>query len=80
MLGSWSFNDYFKTEACFMAWQLLTQVYKIPPQQLFITYFGGDQLLNLPADEECKEIWLSLGCVYWHIKSVQRIQLGANRF
>ena len=61
MLGSWSFNDYFKEEACSMAWQLLTQVYKIPPHQLYITYFGGDQLLNLPADEECKEIWLSLG-------------------
>jgi alanyl-tRNA synthetase len=61
MLGSWSFNDYFKKEACSMAWQLLTQVYQIPPQKLFITYFGGNQSLGLPSDEECREIWLSLG-------------------
>ena len=44
-----------------MAWQLLTEVYKIPPNQLFITYFGGNPSLCLPPDEECKDIWLSLG-------------------
>ncbi len=44
-----------------MAWQLLTEVYQIPPQKLFITYFGGNPSLGLPVDEECRDIWLSLG-------------------
>ena len=61
MLGTWSFNDYFKHEACKMAWQLLTQVYCIEPRKLFITYFGGNIELGLPPDLECREIWLSLG-------------------
>ena len=64
MLGTWSFGDYFKTEACSMAWNLLTQVYKIPPNKLFVTYFGGDEKLCLPPDIECKDIWLSLGYAY----------------
>lgn len=61
MLGSWSFNDYFKTEACQMAWQLLTQGYRIPPEKLFVSYFGGCKTLGIPEDVECREIWLSLG-------------------
>lgn len=67
MLGSWSFNDYFKKEACSMAWQLLTEVYQIPPKKLFVTYFGGNESLGLPSDEECREIWLSLGVAADHI-------------
>ncbi|KAI9551853.1 hypothetical protein GHT06_022189 [Daphnia sinensis] len=67
MLGSWSFNDYFKKEACSMAWQLLTEVYRIPPKKIFITYFGGNESLGLPSDEECREIWLSLGVAADHI-------------
>ncbi|XP_048363061.1 alanine--tRNA ligase, mitochondrial-like [Sphaerodactylus townsendi] len=61
MLGNWSFGDYFKEEACSMAWELLTQVYEIPKDRLYVTYFGGDTKLGLTADEECREIWLSLG-------------------
>ncbi|ELU07551.1 hypothetical protein CAPTEDRAFT_94502 [Capitella teleta] len=61
MLGSWSFGDYFKREACVMAWQLLTEVYKIPADQLLVTYFGGNTELGLEPDEECREIWLSIG-------------------
>ncbi|XP_077198371.1 alanine--tRNA ligase, mitochondrial isoform X2 [Paroedura picta] len=61
MLGNWSFGDYFKEEACSMAWELLTQVYEIPKDRLYVTYFEGDAKLELAADEECREIWLSLG-------------------
>ncbi|NWI90036.1 SYAM protein, partial [Pitta sordida] len=61
MLGNWSFGDYFKEEACSMAWELLTEVYKIPRDRLYVTYFGGDSTLGLSADEECRDIWLRLG-------------------
>ncbi|KAG7493024.1 hypothetical protein MATL_G00020050 [Megalops atlanticus] len=67
MLGNWSFGDYFKKEACFMAWQLLTEVYRIPPDRLYISYFGGDKTLGLAADEETREIWLSIGVRPDHI-------------
>ena len=61
MLGNWSFGDYYKTEACKWAWQLLTEVWKIDPNRLFVTYFAGDQNYNLGPDEETKDIWLSMG-------------------
>uniref|UniRef100_A0A182P134 Alanine--tRNA ligase n=1 Tax=Anopheles epiroticus TaxID=199890 RepID=A0A182P134_9DIPT len=61
MLGNWSFGDYFKREACQMAWDLLKHVYHIDMDRVYVTYFGGDAKLHLPADEECREIWLSLG-------------------
>ncbi|XP_069464965.1 alanine--tRNA ligase, mitochondrial [Ambystoma mexicanum] len=61
MLGNWSFGDYFKEEACSMAWELLTQVYGIPRERLYVTYFAGDPSSGLGADEESREIWLSLG-------------------
>ncbi|KAM3930663.1 LOW QUALITY PROTEIN: alanine--tRNA ligase, mitochondrial [Leptodactylus fuscus] len=61
MLGNWSFGDYFKDEACRMAWELLTVGYMIPPDRLYVTYFQGEPELGLAADEETREIWLSLG-------------------
>ncbi|XP_053793704.1 alanine--tRNA ligase, mitochondrial isoform X2 [Vidua chalybeata] len=61
MLGNWSFGDYFKEEACRMAWELLTEVYEIPRDRLYVTYFGGDPSLGLSADEECRDVWLCLG-------------------
>ncbi|CAH8871047.1 unnamed protein product [Trichobilharzia szidati] len=61
MLGNWSFGDYFKKEACEWAWELLTKVWKIPGDRLYVTYFGGNNTLNLPPDEEAREIWISLG-------------------
>ncbi|KAH0622607.1 hypothetical protein JD844_025040 [Phrynosoma platyrhinos] len=67
MLGNWSFGDYFKEEACKMAWELLTEIYEIPKDRLYVTYFGGDATLGLCADEETKEIWLSLGLSPSHV-------------
>ncbi|XP_067875804.1 alanine--tRNA ligase, mitochondrial-like isoform X3 [Heterodontus francisci] len=61
MLGNWSFGDYFKEEACRMAWELLTEVYRIPQDRLFVTFFGGDPPSGLTSDEETREIWLSIG-------------------
>ncbi|KAG4069870.1 hypothetical protein HA402_009577 [Bradysia odoriphaga] len=61
MLGNWSFGDYFKDKACRMAWDLLTNVYKIESSRLYVTYFGGDAKLGLEPDFECKEIWQSIG-------------------
>ncbi len=61
MLGNWSFGDYFKTEVCEWAWHLLTKVYKIPDERLYVTYFGGEPSMGLEPDLECKELWKKLG-------------------
>lgn len=61
MLGNWSFGDYFKEEACELAWNLLTGPYAISPDQLYVTYFGGSEELGLSADTETYEIWRKLG-------------------
>ncbi|KAI3810043.1 hypothetical protein L1987_19650 [Smallanthus sonchifolius] len=58
MLGNWSFGDYFKEEAIGWAWELLTVVYKLPTDRIYATYFGGDEKLGLPADNEARDIWL----------------------
>ncbi len=57
MLGNWSFGDYFKKEAIAYAWELLTKVYGIKEENLYVTYFGGDEKENLPADNEALEYW-----------------------
>ena len=57
MLGNWSFGDYFKKEAIAWSWELLTEVYKIPKDRLYVTYFEGDATENLPADEEALQEW-----------------------
>ncbi len=44
-----------------MAWELLTDVYKLPKERLYVTYFGGDEKLGLPADLEAKQLWLDIG-------------------
>eukprot|EP00262_Sarcandra_glabra_P004427 TRINITY_DN1544_c0_g3_i1.p1 TRINITY_DN1544_c0_g3~~TRINITY_DN1544_c0_g3_i1.p1 ORF type:complete len:1000 (+),score=224.20 TRINITY_DN1544_c0_g3_i1:2-3001(+) len=58
MLGNWSFGDYFKNEAIGWAWELLTQVYKLPTDRIYATYFGGDEKSGLAADNEARDIWL----------------------
>ncbi|XP_017733593.1 PREDICTED: alanine--tRNA ligase, mitochondrial isoform X2 [Rhinopithecus bieti] len=62
MLGNWAFGgEYFKEEACSMAWELLTQVYGIPVERLWVSYFDGDPKAGLEPDLETRDIWLSLG-------------------
>lgn len=67
MMGNWSFGDYFKKEICAWAWELLTQVYKLSGDRLYVTYFGGDAKSGLEPDLECKDIWLNLGLPESHI-------------
>lgn len=57
MLGNWSFGDYFKKEAIEWAWELLTEVYKIPKDRLYVTVFEGDKNDKLPFDEEAFKCW-----------------------
>ncbi len=57
MLGNWSFGDYFKKEAIAWAWELLTGVYKLRPEDLYVTVFGGDEHDGLPWDEEAFGYW-----------------------
>ncbi|CAJ1933811.1 unnamed protein product [Sphenostylis stenocarpa] len=58
MLGNWSFGDYFKAEAISWAWELLTNVYKLPSDRIYATYFGGDDKAGLGPDLEARDIWL----------------------
>ncbi|MCP3659648.1 MAG: alanine--tRNA ligase [Bacteroidetes bacterium] len=57
MLGNWSFGDYFKEGAIKFAWELLTNIYKIPNDKIYITIFEGDKRDNLKPDLESLEIW-----------------------
>ncbi|GGE64659.1 alanyl-tRNA synthetase [Pedobacter psychrotolerans] len=57
MLGNWSFGDYFKKEAIAWSWELLTEVYKIPKDQLYVTYFEGDEKEGLEKDQEAYDLW-----------------------
>ncbi|HEV8504487.1 MAG TPA: alanine--tRNA ligase, partial [Chitinophagaceae bacterium] len=57
MLGNWSFGDYFKKEAIEWSWQLLTEVFKIPADRLYVTVFGGDEKEKLPKDDEAVNEW-----------------------
>ena len=49
MLGNWSFGDYFKRESLHWAWELLTEVYKLPPERLLATVYQ--------EDDEAYDIW-----------------------
>ncbi len=60
MLGNWSFGDYFKKDAIHWAWELLTEVYKIPKDILYVTVFEGSVEENVPFDQEAYDIWKSL--------------------
>jgi alanyl-tRNA synthetase len=55
MLGNFSFGDYFKREAIAWGWELLTEVYGLPADRLWVSVFGGSEAA--PADEEAFAIW-----------------------
>lgn len=57
MLGNWSFGDYFKEEAIAWSWELLTEVYKLPKDRLYVTVFEGSEAENLPMDTEAFDFW-----------------------
>lgn len=57
MLGNWSFGDYFKEEAIAWAWELLTAVYKLPKDRLYVSVFEGDEKEGLAPDSEAVEFW-----------------------
>jgi alanyl-tRNA synthetase len=57
MLGNWSFGDYFKPEAIAWSWELLTEVYKLDKDRLYVTVFEGNEAENLPKDEEAYNEW-----------------------
>ena len=55
MLGNFSFGDYFKEEAIRFAWDLMTSVYGLDPERIWVTVFGGSGAAD--ADEEAFRLW-----------------------
>ena len=73
MLGNWSFGDYFKKEALPWAWELLTEVYKLPKERMYVSVFGGDDKDGLPADTDAFNIWKKI------LGSEDRILFGSKK-
>jgi len=57
MLGNWSFGDYFKVDAIKWSWELLTEVYKLPKDRLYVTVFEGSADDKLAFDQEAFDEW-----------------------
>ena len=60
MLGNWSFGDYFKAEAIAWSWELLTEIYKIPKDKLYVSVFEGDEKEGLPPSTIALREWQKL--------------------
>jgi alanyl-tRNA synthetase len=72
MLGNFSFGDYFKTDAIAFAWELLTEVWGLPPERLHATVFKGDEVV--PRDEEAYKLWRAF------LPAEQISELGDDNF
>ena len=57
MLGNWSFGDYFKEEVIAWSWELLTEVFKIDKEKLYVTIFEGDKSEGLERDMQAYNFW-----------------------
>jgi len=67
MLGNWSFGDYFKREIISWAWELLTEVFNLPADRMYVSYFEGDEEGGLQPDLEAKQMWMDMGVPEDHI-------------
>ena len=67
MLGNWSFGDYFKKEAVDYSWELLTKVFELKPERLYVTYFEGNPASGLEPDLETRDLWRAIGVPDDHI-------------
>ncbi|KAI0000339.1 tRNA synthetases class II (A)-domain-containing protein [Russula vinacea] len=67
MLGNWSFGDYFKKDAIQYSWDMLTNVYKLDKDRLYVTYFEGDPKNGLDPDLEARNHWLNVGVAESHV-------------
>lgn len=72
MVGNWSFGDYFKKEAIAWSWELLTDVYGIDKDRMYVTIFEGDEGDGLPIDQEAYDFWKE-------IVAEDRILMGNKR-
>jgi alanyl-tRNA synthetase len=75
MLGSWSIGDYYKEEACRLAYGLLVNEFGFDPKKLYMTVYGGSKEKNIECDEESVQAWLKCGVASDHI-----IRLGEDNF
>jgi alanyl-tRNA synthetase len=76
MLGNWSFGDYFKKESLNWAWELLTQVYKLPADKLYATVYQEDD----EAHAIWEDIFVKAGWTPERVKTEGRIiRIGDNK-
>ncbi|SOE23616.1 alanyl-tRNA synthetase [Spirosomataceae bacterium TFI 002] len=80
MLGNWSFgtpgtggNGYFKDEALAWSWELLTEVFKLPKERIYVSVFEGDEKDGVPFDQESFDLWKNI------LGSDEKILLGNKK-